>query len=131
MIPLEQARLRVARDMLTLAERDRDAMAVLAAAGNIDFSVIGFHAQQSVEKAFKAVMAIRGITFPRSHDLIELQALFNAADIACPLAAETLEALNPYAVNSRYNLESDELLNESEAATAVAACLAWAHQHIN
>jgi HEPN domain-containing protein len=131
MIPLEQARLRVARDMLTLAERDRDAMAVLAAAGNIDFSVIGFHAQQSVEKAFKAVMAIRGITFPRSHDLIELQAIFLFNDIACPLPAETLEALNPYAVNSRYNLESDELLNESEAATAVAVCLAWAHQHIN
>jgi HEPN domain-containing protein len=130
MIPLEQARLRVARDMLTLAERDRDAMAVLAAAGNIDFSVIGFHAQQSVEKAFKAVMAIRGITFPRSHDLIELQALFHTAAIACPLSSETLEALNPYAVNSRYNLESEELLNESEAATAVAACLAWAHQQI-
>jgi HEPN domain-containing protein len=131
MIPLEQARLRVARDMLTLAERDRDAMAVLAAAGNIDFSVIGFHAQQSVEKAFKAVMAIRGITFPRSHDLIELQALFHGADITCPLSSETLEALNPYAVNSRYNLESDELLNESEAAAAVSVCLAWAHQQIN
>jgi HEPN domain-containing protein len=131
MIPLEQARLRVARDMLTLAERDRDAMQVLIAAGSIDFSVIGFHAQQSVEKALKAVMAVRGITFPRSHDLIELQALFQLTEITCPLPSETLEALNPYAVNSRYNLESDELLNESEAAAAVADCLAWAHQHIN
>jgi len=130
MSPLEQARLRVARDMLTLAERDRDAMLALIAAGNIDFSVIGFHAQQSVEKAFKAVMAMRAITFPRSHDLIELQALFQQFAVACPLSSETLEALNPYAVNSRYNLETDELLHESEAVQAVATCLAWALQQI-
>lgn len=31
--------------------------------------VVGFHAQQTVEKAVKAVLVLHGIAFPRSHDL--------------------------------------------------------------
>ena len=30
---------------------------------------IGFHAQQAVEKAIKAVLACRGVVFPFTHDL--------------------------------------------------------------
>src|SRR5688500_18217496 len=34
--------------------------------------IIGFHAQQAVEKLFKAVLAARSIHFRRTHDLVEL-----------------------------------------------------------
>lgn len=31
--------------------------------------VLGFHTQQAVEKALKAVLAVNGVEFPYSHDL--------------------------------------------------------------
>ena len=130
-VSIEEARRRVALELLSLAERDQEAMLVLMKAKTIDFAIIGFHAQQSVEKAMKAAMAIHGITYPRSHDLVQLRDMLAAANHAFPLSQNTLEALNPYAVSSRYNLETDELLDERQAADAVQICLEWTKQTIS
>ena len=35
----------------------------------MDDDVVGYHAQQAVEKAIKAVLVLCGIDFPRTHDL--------------------------------------------------------------
>jgi HEPN domain-containing protein len=130
-VSLDEARRRVAGELLTLASNDHEAMLILMQAKTIDFAIIGFHAQQSVEKAMKAVMAIAGITYPRSHDLVQLCDMLVATNISCPLSRDTLESLNPYAVSSRYNLETDELLNETQATNAVQTCLQWAQQKMN
>ncbi|HEX5527332.1 MAG TPA: HEPN domain-containing protein [Solirubrobacterales bacterium] len=34
--------------------------------------VLGFHAQQAVEKMMKAVLALNGVTFERTHNLMYL-----------------------------------------------------------
>ncbi len=130
-VSLEEAKRRVAAELLKIAGHDQEAMHILMQAKTIDFAIIGFHAQQSVEKAMKAVMAMHGITYPRSHDLVQLHDMLYSASISCPLSKDTLESLNPYVVSSRYNLETDELLSETQAQVAVQACLQWAAHHIN
>jgi HEPN domain-containing protein len=126
MTSLEQARLQVASDFITLAERDAVAMRVLAEVPEVAFAILGFHAQQCVEKSLKAVMAIHGVTFPRTHSLEELHRLLITANYPVPLALEVLTNLTPYAVSTRYDLDSLELLDLAEAQTAVNIALEWA-----
>lgn len=61
-----------------------------------------FHAQQAVEKALKAVLVRLEVEFPRTHHLDELIALLGDAGVAWPFQPEQVEALTPYAVQSRY-----------------------------
>jgi HEPN domain-containing protein len=131
MTSLEQARLQVARDLITLAQRDAVAMRVLAEVPEVAFAILGFHAQQCVEKSLKAVMAIRGVTFPRTHSLEELNRLLLAANCKVPLPISVLENLTPYAVSTRYDLDSPELLGMAEAQAAVTVALEWAHAQLN
>ena len=63
---------------------------------------ICFHAQQAVEKAFKAVLLHRKINFPLTNDLEELLAVFERAGLAVPSEFEGVGALTPYAVETRY-----------------------------
>jgi hypothetical protein len=60
MTSLEQARLQVASDLITLAQRDAVAMRVLAEVPEVAFAILGFHAQQCVEKSLTAVMITSG-----------------------------------------------------------------------
>lgn len=39
-----------------------------------------YHAQQAAEKALKATLMVRGVGFPKSHDLVALAALLPPAD---------------------------------------------------
>lgn len=72
--------------------------------------VIGFHAQQSVEKRLKAVLALHGIPFRRTHDLVELIDLIKDSGIDFPDSLEEVRRLSPFAVEFRY----DELPEEKE-----------------
>lgn len=58
-----------AQRLLRLAERDREAFEVLASAGDKAHAAAGFQAQQATEKALKALLCLRDIDFPRTHDL--------------------------------------------------------------
>jgi len=49
---------------------DLAAARLLAQAEDHDDGVIGFHAQQAVEKALKAVLAASGLEIPRTHEHI-------------------------------------------------------------
>jgi HEPN domain-containing protein len=94
-ISLAEARRRVAADLLTLANRDAQAMSALAALPHIDFAIVGFHAQQAVEKALKAVMAAHGISFPKTHNLKELHDLLSQHGYSSPLTIDRLNELTP------------------------------------
>jgi HEPN domain-containing protein len=126
MISVDQARLRVARDLLTLAKRDSVAMRALIIAPGIDSSIIGFHAQQCVEKALKSVMALHGLIFPRTHSLDELHRLLTEAGQEVPLDIDLLNQLTPYAVSLRYDLDSEDLLTREQLKLIVEQALNWA-----
>src|SRR5437764_1450762 len=51
------------------AAPDLAAARLLAGDDEQDDDVVGFHAQQAVEKSLKAVVAVRSLELPRSHDL--------------------------------------------------------------
>ncbi len=58
----------LARQLLELAAADELAARTLSDAAGISDAIVGFHAQQSVEKALKAVLASHEIEFPFTHD---------------------------------------------------------------
>lgn len=95
---------RLAEILLTAAERDRQGFAKLAEDTTLHDSLCGFHAQRTVEKALKAVLAHAGVIFRRTHDIAELLDLLEDTQIQAPPHAEQLDELNPYAVEMRYGL---------------------------
>lgn len=68
----------VAQLLLEKATGDLAALRVLAADQNQADHVVGFHAQQAVEKSIKAVLASREIEIPMTHDLGYLVTLVEA-----------------------------------------------------
>ncbi len=83
----------LAEVLLTAAERDQQAFEKLAEDPSLHDSLCGFHAQQAVEMALKAVLAHTGVIFRRTHDLAELLDLLEDSDIASPPHADALDEL--------------------------------------
>ena len=59
-------------------EGDLKAVTALRDAG-LDDELVGFHAQQTVEKAAKAVLVLAGVELPRTHDIERLLTLAEQA----------------------------------------------------
>jgi HEPN domain-containing protein len=111
---------------LTLATIDRGQYP------NILLDTLCFHAQQSAEKAFKAVLIHHGVEIPRTHNLQTLQELV-AQHVPIPSALKSASTLTDYAVNSRYPSAGEEYIDEEEwqSATALARqVLLWAQSVI-
>ncbi len=116
----------LARILLTAAERDGQAFDRLATDPALHDSLAGFHAQQAVEKALKAVLADRGVVFRRTHDIAELLDLLQDSGLPGPPHADHLDELNPYAVEMRYGLVEPGPLERNRVAAWVHAVLSWA-----
>jgi hypothetical protein len=82
--------------------------------------VMGFHAQQAVEKLLKAVLANRDVTYPRVHDIDRLVDLLETNEIPLPPQARRLDELTPWATQLRY----EELL-DAEALDRKATVHLW------
>jgi HEPN domain-containing protein len=83
---------------LEFAEIDLKAARTLLKEGSLS-SVVGFHAQQSVEKCLKAVIESRGLNPPKSHDLIRL---YGQVDDMIKLEEDALAKLNQIYIDARY-----------------------------
>lgn len=118
---------------LMLASAQRDAAAYLALVDNagIHDSILGFHAQQVVEKAIKAVLFRCGVMVPRTHNIAQLLDVLVAADISAPPFADRLDELNPYAVAARYGGLDAGNLDRAIADAWVKGVLAWASLHFS
>ena len=89
--------------------------------------VIGFHAQQAVEKAIKSVLAKHLIEFPRTHNLTMLVELLRVNDIRLPADADELAQLTPFGVALRYDTtagEDEPPINREWTMKAVSQVLA-------
>jgi HEPN domain-containing protein len=121
--------LEEARRLLRLALRDQETFALLLPLPQANLAAIGFHAQQSAEKALKAIAVLRGIEFQRTHDLAALaQAILESGGELC-MPVDDLRRLNPFAVEFRYDdelipsISREELENLSSALIKQAGLL--------
>ncbi len=64
--------------------------------------IVGFHAQQAIEKLIKAVLSDSQIAYPRVNDLDRLIQLLEAEQITQPPGAQQLGSLTPWATHLRY-----------------------------
>jgi HEPN domain-containing protein len=95
---------KLAKLLLQKAEQDRYVMNRLVDDPSAPDEVIGFHAQQAVEKLMKAVLAHHAIEYRRTHQLEELVALLDDFGISYPPELSEAEALTPFAVEFRYDM---------------------------
>ena len=120
----------LAEILLVAAERDRGAFHKLAEDPELHDSLAGFHAQQAVEQALKAVLAHVGVAFRRTHDIAELLDLLEDAGLEAPPYANRLDELNPYAVEIRYGLIEPGALDRTASALWVDDVIGWSSARV-
>lgn len=116
--------------LLRKAESDLAAARALAAELDQHDEAIGFHSQQAVEKAVKAVLTLAQIEAPRTHDLTFLVELLNERGIEAPTVLIESEWLTPWAVTTRYD-DLDEVLDRAAALRFARAAVDWATQQVS
>lgn len=116
----------LAEQLLGLATDDEAALRAMVVVPAVTDAIVGFHAQQTVEKALKSVLAARGVEFPFTHDLRALMDLCDSAGFPVPPALAEARRLTPYAVAQRYGTSDPGDVTRAEAASWAAAAVAWA-----
>ena len=87
---------------ILLVKATEDEMAL--GAPNLSDSILGFHAQQAVEKLIKALLAQLNVDFEKTHDLERLQTVLAALGESLPPKPIPLDQLSDFAVVYRYDL---------------------------
>ncbi|WP_172601821.1 HEPN domain-containing protein [Sulfuricystis thermophila] len=96
--------------------------------------VIGFHAEQAVEKAMKAMLASREIEYPRTHNIAMLIELLRQNTLPVPPEADELPRLVPFGVALRYDDAAGEEnfpLDRTWARRMVSATIAWVERQLD
>jgi HEPN domain-containing protein len=91
--------------------------------------ILGFHAQQAVEKTLKAVLILHDVRYPFIHDLKTLVDLLGKSKISFPQQLEEVRRLTPFATVFRYEYlpaEPRRALDRSWALELVRHVRAWA-----
>ena len=114
-----------------MADRDINAFRKLVPDPEIDDAIVGFHAQQSVEKCIKAVLARYEVAVRKVHDLHALIDLLTERRLPVPPMHKEIVELNPFAVVFRYELAETEALDRSLAKTTVDAVRGWAEECVS
>ena len=91
-----------------------------------------FDAQQAAEKAIKALLIKRGVTFPYVHDLARLVNLLEQAGQEIPEFVQRVEALTRYAVVTRYPGLAEPVTEAhyQEAVAVAKAVLEWVEDQL-
>jgi HEPN domain-containing protein len=112
--------------LLGLARDDELAAKSLLSVEGVTDAILGFHAQQAVEKSLKAVLAFREVEFPFTHDLDGLLELCQGHGIDVPEELSDVDNLSPYGVQLRYGAIQPSVLDRDEALRWAASAIDWA-----
>ena len=116
--------------LLRKATDDATAARKFANDPEIADAVVGFHAQQAVEKALKSVLSADERTYQWTHDLRYLVELLDEAGQQLPDAFSEIDRLIPWAAEFRYGDSIDEDLDRQAAAQLAGAVVAWARPYV-
>jgi HEPN domain-containing protein len=119
----------VARVLYRKAGEDQALVRVVVDNPEIADAIVGFHAQQAVEKLTKAVLTAHGVEFAHRHDLDYLIDLVETHGIAAPEQLAASEILSAWAVESRYD-EATPALDRQKALELLDPLREWANKEI-
>ena len=122
--------LDVARVLLRKAGQDETLVRKIGSDPDIADEIIGFHAQQAVEKAIKAVLTAHKIPFMKTHELSYLVGSIEDNKIDAPSVLEQVDTLSPWAVEFRYPGEDPPALDRAAALGVVVKVREWAEAQI-
>ena len=109
------------------ASADATAARKFADSPEISDEIIGFHAQQAVEKWLKAVMAKLGLQQQRTHDIDQLCRVLEEQGVELPAPRLRLAELTDFAVPLRYeDLLDAEPFDRRGVTTLVERVGDWA-----
>jgi hypothetical protein len=86
------------RKLCTLAQNDESALQY-----PLPDEIFGFHAQQCAEKLLKALIAAHGVAYPFTHSMNDLLKIVGVCGEHLPLLPYEPLALQPFAVQLRYD----------------------------
>lgn len=121
----------LAQQLIALATDDLSAARALVEVETVSDAIVGFHAQQAVEKALKAVLASEGADFPFTHNIALLSQLCEDAGVQIPEVLDNADLLTPYGVVLRYGLRSPGTLERRSALGLADEALAWAGPRVS
>ncbi len=120
----------LADQLLRRASEDEAAAKAMLPVGSVTDVIVGFHAQQGVEKSLKAVLAARGVEFPFIHDIAGLTKLCREAGARLPGELDGADQLTPYAAGLRYDDDVAGAVDRETALRWATAAVQWARQQI-
>lgn len=120
----------IAQTLLSVAADDEFMARSLLPIEGVTDAGLGFHCQQAVEKALKAVLAMRGVEFPYTHDLEALVELCEEHEIDVPEDLSDVDSLSPFAVRLRYGAARPAGLDRDQALRWAASAVRWARGQV-
>ena len=119
-MPANEKVLAVVAEWVIKAENDlKTAAHTLKLGKDCPTDTVCFHAQQCVEKYFKACLVLEGVDFPKTHELARLTHRLPNAVRKC-LTADDLDMLTEYATWARYPGWGEISLTQARRAVALA-----------
>lgn len=115
--------------LLRKANQDLFVLERLSADPATPDEILGFHAQQAVEKMLKAALTSRAVRYGRTHDLTELLKLLHQHQFSMPADLEQVKGLTQFAVEFRYT-ELPVPFDRSWVLEVVCQLRAWAESII-
>jgi Uncharacterized conserved protein related to C-terminal domain of eukaryotic chaperone, SACSIN len=113
------------------AEGDESVLDRLLDDSDVPDDILGFHVQQAVEKRLKAVLALRGIDYDRTHSIGYLTSVLAHHGVDPPDCRERIEELTPWAVAARYEDSFEEVLDRVAVQELVSSVRDWSRRLID
>jgi HEPN domain-containing protein len=123
--------LELAQLLVRKAEGDEAALLKLLDDPEIPDDLLGFHLQQAVEKRLKAVLALHGVEYERTHSVSYLTTLIERQGIELPASRDRIEELTPWAVAARYDDSFDAALDREGVRGLLANVRAWSGRFVD
>jgi HEPN domain-containing protein len=120
----------LAGHLLQRASDDAAAARAMLLVESVTDLIVATLAQQAVEKSVKAVLAVRGVDFPFTHDLGGLARICKENEVPLPDDLDGVDQLTPYAGALRYDAEDPKLVDRATALRWATGAVSWAQAQV-